>query len=107
MSKVKKYVPADIPGGVDAIQYEKDYHLVVAAWCGGEVHPPYDNPRILVPHIYGNSIAKVGDWVVRSQKDGRFRVMSDEEFKKAYQAKPVLEFDHSKIYVSGGSTFNV
>ena len=102
MSEVKTYLPVNMRE-VEAIQYVKGCHNDVAVWCGGEVQPPSDDPRVVVPHIYGSSIARIGDWVVRSPRNGRFFVLSDEQFKKAYRAKPTFEFDHSKIYIGGGN----
>lgn len=105
MSKVRTYVPV-ISGEVEAIQYVKGRHDDVVVWCGGTTGPPADDPDVIVPHVYGNSIARIGDWVVRSQRNGRFFVLSEEQFNKAYKIKHPFEFDSSKIYISGGNPLN-
>ena len=105
MSKVKTYLPANMTE-VQAIQYVKGCHNDVAVWCGGEAQPPADDPKVIVPHIYGSSVARIGDWVVRSPIDGRFFVLSDEQFTKAYRAKPLFELNKDRVTLTGISVNN-
>ena len=49
----------------------------LAAWCGGWVSGTHDEPKIGVPTLEGDLVARVGDWIVRGTQDEFWPVKGD------------------------------
>lgn len=62
--------------------------LDLAAWCGGSVSGTYDEPKIFVPTLEGDLVARVGDWIVKGPR-GEFWPVKGDIFAETYE--PVTE----------------
>lgn len=59
----------------------------LAAWCGGSVTHPVDEPDvlvILVPGVESAHPARLGDWIVQ-EPDGTHRVYSAVDFSARFE----------------------
>lgn len=57
----------------------------LAAWCGGSVSGSYTEPKVCVPTLEGDLIARVGDWVVKGGR-GEFWPVRADIFAETYEA---------------------
>lgn len=79
---------------VEAVKVSFERLQDIAMWCGGTIKVKADDGtgslyiRVRVARTTDGSIARahVGDWIVKV--DGKFKVLSDEEFVASY--KPVV-----------------
>ncbi|MFJ8603418.1 hypothetical protein ACIREM_32870 [Streptomyces shenzhenensis] len=58
--------------------------LDLAAWCGGSVSGTYAEPKIFVPTLKGELVARVGDWIVKGTR-GEFWPVRGDIFTEDYE----------------------
>jgi len=56
----------------------------LAAWCGGTVVGPYDEPLVFVPTLEGELRARAGDWIVKGPH-GEFWPVKGAIFAETYE----------------------
>lgn len=83
----ERYTPKT-SGDVLAIRLDENNSDNVSNWCGGQVLPDLggsERTAIEVPTLSSNNaVALIGDWIVKSDRNGRFFVMTNAEFKDKY-----------------------
>ena len=84
---VKIYAPKTT-GNVAAVRLDENNSDYVSNWCGGLVLPDLagsGRTAVEVPTLSStNAVALIGDWIVKSSKNGRFSVMTNAEFEDKY-----------------------
>ena len=71
-----------IPDNIHAMIVSSDNIKEAAAWCGGEVAV---DGNLFVPTLDGSELCKPGEVVYKRDIDGRFSVMTNEEFSAKWR----------------------
>lgn len=66
--------------------------LELAAWCGGSVSGTYAEPKIFVPTLEGELVARVGDWIVKGTR-GEFWPVKGDIFAETYESADIEPAD--------------
>lgn len=56
----------------------------LAAWCGGTVSGAFAEPKVFVPTLEGDLVARAGDWIVKGHR-GEFWPVKGDIFAETYE----------------------
>ncbi|MFJ6566257.1 hypothetical protein ACIQNU_02465 [Streptomyces sp. NPDC091292] len=70
--------------------------LDLAAWCGGSVSGTYAEPKIFVPTLEGELVARVGDWIVKGTR-GEFWPVKGSIFAETYEPADTVPADRAGL----------